>query len=98
MALPGGSWAGPRLSDLVSDPDSAAAIGAAYLRENPALASRSRLLRQLALPQTLPNRGRLASLMERRISSDFENQRVLVLNGWLVSRSEAAICGLIALG
>jgi hypothetical protein len=80
------------------DPASASAIGAAYLRSYPEHASRAVLLSFLQLPDEPLNAAQIAVALERRIRSDFEYQRTLVLERWLLSRTEAAVCGLIALG
>jgi hypothetical protein len=81
------------LTDLAS----AAAVGAAYLRQYPEHASRAVLLRFLALPDESLTAAQVAVAIEQRIRSDFAYQRTLLLERWLLSRTEAAICGLIAL-
>ncbi len=82
----------------LTDPASAAAVGAAYLGKNPDHASRAVLLRLLALPDQPLTAAEIAAEIERRITNDFACQRTLVLERWLLSRTEAAVCGLIALG
>ena len=79
------------------EPASASAVGAAYLRRYPDHASRAALLRFLALPDEPLTAEQLAVAIERRIGSDFASHRTLLLERWLLSRTEAAICGLIAL-
>lgn len=81
----------------LTDPAAASAVGAAYLREFPEHASRAELLRFLQLPDEPLSAAEIAAAVERRIQDDFEHQRTLVLDRWLVSRTEAAVCGLIAL-
>jgi hypothetical protein len=81
----------------VTDPASAAAIGAAYLRKYPDHASRSVLLRFLALPDEPLTTAEVAAAIERGIRIDFECRRTIVLERWLLSRTEAAVCGLLAL-
>ena len=82
----------------VTDSASASAVGAAYLRRCPEHASRAVLLSFLQLPDKALTAEQIAVAIERRIRSDFECRRTLVLERWLLSRTEAAICGLIALG
>jgi hypothetical protein len=82
----------------VTDSASASAVGAAYLRRYPEHASRDVLLSFLQPPDEALTAEQIAVTIERRIRSDFECRRTLVLERWLLSRTEAAICGLIALG
>ncbi len=98
IALPASPLIADQLSDLFTDREASVAVGAAFLRQRPELAVQSRLLEQLELPEDLSNEERVAAIIGRRINSDFERNRVLVLNGWLLAESEAAICGLMALG
>jgi len=81
----------------LTDLEAAAAVGAAYLRKYPDHASRAALVRLLALPDEPLTAAQIAVAIERRIRSDFASQRTLLLERWLLSRTEAAICGLIAL-
>jgi hypothetical protein len=85
------------VAGYLTDLESAAAVGAAYLRKYPDHASRAVLLRFLALPDGPLTTGQMAAAIERRIRDDFASQRTLVLERWLLARTEAAICGLVAL-
>jgi hypothetical protein len=80
------------------NPAAAQAVGALYLQTYPEYASRKALLDVLALPTERLSRAQLASALERRIRADFAHQRTVLLDGWLLARAEAAVCGLIALG
>ena len=81
----------------VTDPAFASAVGTVYLQKYPEHASRAALLGFLQLPDALSPAG-IPAALERRIRDDFEYQRTVVLERWLLSRTEAAVCGLIALG
>ena len=81
----------------LNDPAAASAVGAAYLRKFPEHASRAELLRFLQLPDEPLSPEEIAVAVERRIQDDFEHQRTVVLERWLLSRTEAAVCGLVAL-
>ena len=82
----------------LTDRAAASAVGAAYLRGYPEHASRAVLLSFLQLPDDRLTAAQISAALERRIQSDFEYQRTVVLEQWLVSRTEAAVCALIALG
>jgi hypothetical protein len=85
-------------ASCLTDLASAATVGAAYLRNYPDHASRAVLLRFLALPDHPLTAAQIAGAIQRRIRSDFAHQRTLLVERWLLSRTEAAVCGLIALG
>ena len=36
-------------------------------------------------------------IVERRVADDFEAGRVVVVDGWVLSRTEAALCAAVAL-
>jgi hypothetical protein len=82
---------------FIADRASAAAVGAAYLRNHPDQASRDVLLGLLALPDKLLTEAQIAVAIERQIRNDFAHHRTVLLERWLVSRTEAVVCGLIAL-
>jgi hypothetical protein len=84
-------------ASCLADRASASALGAAYLRRYPDHASRAVLLRLLALPHMPLTATQIAAAIERRIRGDFASHRTLLLEQWLLSRTEAAICALIAL-
>ena len=86
------------LTSCLSDRASASAVGTAYLRKHPEHASRAVLLDHLALPDGRLSPAQIAVAVECRIRSDFVHQQTLVLDRWLLSRTEAIVCALIALG
>jgi hypothetical protein len=81
----------------LTDFASASAVGAAYLQRYPEHASRAALLRSLQLPDEPLTSAQIGDAIEERIQSDFAQQRTLVLERWLLARTEAALCGLVAL-
>ncbi len=84
-----------RLAALAGPPESARAVGAEYLRSTPEERDPALLAQRLAsgLAPGAPLRPQLA----RRIRADFEQERVVSLRGWVVSRTEARLCALAAL-
>lgn len=93
-----------RLTGLLSDRESARAVGREYLRVMPAEASRQVLTARVAdrLPggfRTLDSadEGRLRELMLRATVEDFADLRTVQLHGWVLARTEARLCALAAL-
>ena len=92
-----------RLMGLFAHPESARAVGMRYLETYRSDASPAglleRLTRSLSVERSIHElddealRARLLSC----IRSDFESGRVVDLDGWVVSSTEADICALVAL-
>jgi hypothetical protein len=88
---------------LFSRLDSAAAVGSAYLRVRPSEASVDRLLQELALAgldkDVLANvdAGMLSERVRASQVRDFAAGRVVELDGWILSETEARVCALAAL-
>ncbi|MBW2421258.1 MAG: hypothetical protein JRH19_22135 [Deltaproteobacteria bacterium] len=92
------------LLDGVAHPDSTRAVGWAYLRRHPEEADEQRLIEALvgedselraALQAQHPKRVR--SRLRRRHRDDFGAQRTVVLEGWVLSRTETRLAALAAL-
>jgi len=94
-----------RLADLFRDPDSARVIGAAFLRMTPEEGSSEALVTAIGagLPGGIAalddpiDPDDLRGLLATRIHRDFAEDAVVELEGWIVSRTEARLCGLVAL-
>jgi hypothetical protein len=100
----GGRPAAARLLAGLARPDSAAVVGRAYLASYPAEADRDRLATRL--DQALrcqdcdPAQARadqLRAALARQIRADFAAARVVRVDGWVLSETEARLCGLAAL-
>ena len=91
----------PRLAAclrLLPDPVSTAAVGRAYLERVPAERDAIVLLERLAIPTSLLPGGQEATLrrwFRRRIRRDFEAGRIVEVEGWILARTEARLCGLV---
>ena len=91
-----------RLVALFAAPESAAAIGRAYLAERPMEADPETLVAGI-----LPGRSarelamldgtRLRALVRERHRGDFAAGRTATLSGWILSRTELRLCALAAL-
>lgn len=88
------SWLEPRVAELFGDLDSARQIGRAYLEQAPAEARRDRLVASLqaVLPPTASREQ-----LQRRLRQDFAEGRIVNVHGWVLSHTEARLCGLAAL-
>jgi hypothetical protein len=93
-----------RLTGLLEHPRSARVVGLEYLRGRSSEASSGVLLR--AIVQGLPggqarakaaSRSELQELVATRVRRDFDDELTVNLRGWIVSRTEARLCALVAL-
>ena len=93
-----------RFARLLNDRDSARVIGRAYLHEYARGADGDVLLGQI-LRDMAGGGGRIAwagdeelkAAVEARIRQDFADDRVVKLEGWILSRTEARLCALTTL-
>lgn len=98
-------WRPPsaRLTRCLSDPQSAAVLGARYLARMPEEADRELLARLIAgarrraLRLARADTRRLRALLARQQRADFACGRTVCLDGWVLSRTEARLCALAAL-
>jgi hypothetical protein len=96
--------AAKRLAGVLRHPDSAARLGRLYLESTPGEADAARLVmligtaRGPALPAiTDATDESLRSGLEERIRNDFINGKTVVVDGWLLSPTEARLCALVSL-
>ena len=93
-----------RLTSVFQRKRSARAVGEAYLRRAPeeadpvllvnAICDRDRGLRQVLHHG---DNGRLRAAINNRLRRDFAHGRTVMLDGWLLSRTEARLCALTAI-
>jgi hypothetical protein len=98
--------ASARLLAPIQHRDSAARIGRAYLRDQPGDRNADRLLDAIVAAIGAEADGRdplagddaaVAALLERRMVTEFASRDVAVVDGWLLSRTEARLYALVAL-
>ena len=87
------------MRDLFRWSESAAIVGSAYLRLFPQEAYVALLTRELlgGSADIDPDARSFARNLRRSICSDFRGERVVRIDGWVLSRTEARLCALIAL-
>lgn len=92
-----------RLLDVFSDPESAYGVGVAYFAVRPSERDLSALLQRLLGSSNLDealvdhDAGRWALKLAARSKRDFEQLRVVQVDGWVLSRTEARLCALAVL-
>jgi hypothetical protein len=93
-----------RFARLLKNQDSAKAIGAAYLQAHPKEAAANLLLNHLVTSLTKPGEAwsgageqDLKKLFQQRIQEDFADEKVVKLQGWILSTTEARLCALTTL-
>ena len=90
-----------RLTRLLAHAESARLIGQEYLKVTPAEAAPALLATLIAT--SLPSRvqgatdGQLRELLWEGIRQDFAREHVVTLDGWVLSRTEARLYGLMSL-
>jgi len=99
-----GATAADRLVAVLGRPASAAVVGRAYLAGHPAEAKRDwlaeRLGADLRCQDCDPARSdaaRLRAGLARQLRADFGQSRVVRVDGWVLSLTEARLCALAAL-
>lgn len=94
------SWRDPS-PGVFRHPDSARRVGAAYLRERPHEADAERLRALLVESLPLPDRKMAGPAARRAFAAaqrqDFADRRTVLVQGWLLSQTEARLCALAAL-
>ena len=87
------------LTTLFKDPEGASAVGRRYLALHPDEADADRLSEALfdTAQPFRPTAKTLRSDLSRQRECDFRDGDVVILDGWLLARSEARVCALTAL-
>ena len=89
----------PVLATLFKDPQAAAAVGRRYLALYPEEADAGRLAESL-FDEATASRATAEALraaLSRQRQRDFRDGKVVVVDGWLLARSEARACALSVL-
>jgi hypothetical protein len=86
------------LRTLIKHREGAIQLGRSYLSAHPSEANRATLVRQLAGPIAPASAERAAHGVGARIREDYAMGHTVVVEGWVLSRTEARLCALVALG
>lgn len=87
----------PLVAEILGYPRGAVVLGRAYLETFPEEANHGRLVACLLAEATSQNQRAFRSSLIARIRSDFDEGTVVSIRGWVLSRTEARLAGLIAL-
>lgn len=92
----------PAMLSNFCDEDELLRIGSAYRKMNPSEDSKeilTRLLLKAANQKKVNavNSSRVGRLIAREVHTDFENDRTVLVNGWVLSPTEARQCALLSL-
>jgi len=89
---------------LQCNASSARAVGACYLKQagvrgDPELLSRRFLVEDLGIPAPIDSMtdAALREITRLRISADFACGNTIMVDGWILSRTEARLCAIVAL-
>jgi hypothetical protein len=87
-----------KLVSLLHEPERARKLGRVYLRSRPGRLARPLELAETVLAEIGPERGSEAirRLVVARIRRELQNAQVISLDGWIMSPTEARLCGLAA--
>lgn len=85
------------LMNIFPDPAAPQALGQAYLERYPAEADVRLLMRSFQDDADLPEARDLAQRLGERRSRDFRDGDTVVVEGWVLARSEARLCALTVL-
>jgi hypothetical protein len=98
-ATEGGEPAAERLVALLRHRDSAKRVGREYLKARPQEACAANLVTELTRDLKLPtiSDGDLRAHFNKRSKADFRARRVVKLDGWILSETEARLCALTSL-
>lgn len=83
------------VAELFDDYGAARAIGREYLKERPEEKERETLLQLLSLRDDL-DPGPVRERLRTEVRRDYVEARVVLVNGWYLSRTEARLCALAA--
>jgi hypothetical protein len=86
----------PEAADAIAVPEAILQLGREYLEQTPDEARRRDLLALLP-PELADPAADLSGPLAARVREDFEQNRVVLLRGWLLARTELRAAALVAL-
>jgi len=90
-------WESSDWSALIPDMETATEIGRAYLRAYGGDGNTAFRYDRFQTPNTSGQAAHLAQWFTDQVREDFRAGDTVVVNGWQLARTEAALCGLLAM-
>jgi len=85
----------PQLLSHIWDTDTITSVGNSYISQTPEENSENELAKVL-LENMSGEPEEIANSLKEKVASDFENGNIVMIDGWILSRTEARQCGLIS--
>ena len=86
----------PQSLSLICDSQTISAIGKQYRLQTPAEKSERQLVKRL-LEDVSDEKDRVTEHLEERIIKDFETGNTIIIDGWILSMTEARQCALYSI-
>ena len=85
----------PRLLSHIWDTDTITSIGNSYVFQTPKENSENELAKAL-IDNISGSPEEMANSLTEKVANDFENGNIVMIDGWILSRTEARQCGLLS--
>jgi hypothetical protein len=85
----------PQLLSHIWDTDTITSIGNSYVSQTPKENSENELVKAL-IENISGSPEEMVNSLNEKVSSDFENGDIVMIDGWMLSRTEARQCGLLS--
>ncbi len=85
----------PQLLSHIWDTDTITSIGNSYVSQTPKENSENELAKVL-IENISGSPEEMANSLTEKVANDFENGDIVMIDGWILSRTEARQCGLLS--
>jgi len=85
----------PQLLSHIWDTDTITSIGNSYVSQTPKENSENELAKAL-IENISGSPEEMANSLTEKVANDFENGDIVMIDGWILSRTEARQCGLLS--
>lgn len=87
----------PLLFSHITDSGTIISAGQAYRKLFPAEDSKSALIGELVKPGNQAGEKAIEQMLDQQVVNDFKNNKMIVLDGWVLALTEARQCALYAI-
>ena len=85
----------PQLLSHIWDTETITSVGNSYISQTPKENSENELVKAL-IENISGSPEEMVNSLNEKITSDFENGDIVMIDGWILSRTEARQCGLLS--